>query len=150
MGRVASIERCPFEFPRISILEGCASPYCPTDWVQGYDAGSAHSQCERASSGEWKDAILGDAVSRMYEMCSQTRPATDSEGTQNRRPGSVGMGGRRVLESVGGIDRNTQPPTKIDPQLSRQSGTFHRQTVCVRGSMRSSFGVSVSIAPDGW
>ena len=72
------------------------------------------------------------------------------EEAQKRRPGSVGTGGRRVLESVGGMDRNTQPPTKIDPQLSRQSGTFHRQTVRVRGSMRSSFGVSVSIVPDGW
>ena len=51
-----------------------------------------------------------------------------------------------LFRSVGGMDRNTQPPTKIDPQLSRQSGTFHRQTVRVRGSMRSSFGVSVSIA----
>lgn len=72
------------------------------------------------------------------------------EEAQKRRPGSVGMGGRRALESMAGIDRNTQPPTKIDPQLSRQSGTFHRQTVRVRGSMRSSFGVSVSIASDGW
>ena len=84
------------------------------------------------------------------EMFSQTKPATDFEGPQKRRPGSVGMGGRCALESVGGMDRNTQPPSKIDPQLSRQSETFHRQTVRVRGSMRSSFGVSVSIAPDGW
>ena len=69
---------------------------------------------------------------------------------QKRRPGSVGMGGRRALESVDGMDRNTQPPTKIDPQLSRQSGTLHRQTARVEGFMRSSFGISVSLAPDGW
>lgn len=79
------------------------------------------------------------------------KSTTDSEEAQKRRPGSVGMGGRRVLESVDGMDRNTQPPTKIDPQPSRQqSGTLHRQTARVKGSMRSSFGVSVSIDSDGW
>jgi hypothetical protein len=68
---------------------------------------------------------------------------------RNQWPGSIGLGDRRALESVVGMDRNTQPPTRIDPQLSRQqSGTLHRQTARVRGSMTTSFGVSVRITPE--
>ena len=119
--------------------------------------GSAHFQSESVPSSEWRVAIRGYgslenmprcAIRRSRNCLAGLRKIARSRG-QNQWLGSVGMGGRRALESVAGMDRNTQPPTKIDPQLSRQSGTLHRQTVRVRGSMRSSFGVSVSHHPRG-
>jgi hypothetical protein len=128
------MERSP-DFPVTKILHELEAAVGSMDLLVGTNHPLSHS------------AVPACAVNfphHRFRGSSETWP----DSGRNQWPGSVGMNGRRALGSVAGKDRNTQPPHRTDPQLSRQqSGPPHRQTARVRGSMRSSFGVSVSITP---